>query len=102
MTEYITEKFNRKEATGAVLLPKAFDKVWHRGLLINMLNAGFSVGLVKLIRSFLSARRFRVKIDSVYPSYRKMEEQECSKVQYCRHFSLTFMFQIRLELSKPA
>jgi len=34
MTEYITEGFNRKEATGVGLLDvsKAFDKVWHRGL----------------------------------------------------------------------
>jgi len=38
-----------------------------------MLDASFSVGLVKVIRSFLSARRFRVEIDSVYSSYREME-----------------------------
>jgi len=44
MTEYITEGFNRKEATGAVLLDvsKAFDRVWDRGLLIKMLDVGFS------------------------------------------------------------
>jgi len=103
MTEYITEGFNKKEATGAVLLDvsKAFDKVWHGGLLIKMLDAGFSVGLVKLIRSFLSARRFRVKIDSVYSSYREIEAG-VPKVQYYRHFSITFIFQIRLELSEPA
>jgi len=55
MTEYITEGFNRKEATGAVLIDvsKAFDRVWHRGLPIKMLNAGFSVGLVKLNRQRL-------------------------------------------------
>jgi len=29
-------------------------------------------------------------------------KQECRKVQYCRHFSITFRFQIRLELSEPA
>jgi len=75
MTEYITEGFNRKEATEAVLLDvsKAFDRVWHRGLLIKMLDAGFSVGLVKLTRSFLSVRRFQVKTDSIYSSYREME-----------------------------
>jgi len=43
MTEYITEGFNRNEATGAVLLDvsKAFNRVWHRGILIKMLDAGF-------------------------------------------------------------
>jgi len=77
MTEYITEEFNRKEATGAVLLDvsKAFDRVWRRRLLIKMLDAGFSVGLVKLIISILPARRFLVKIDSVHSSYREMEAE---------------------------
>jgi len=83
MTEYITEGFNKKKATGAVLLDV------------------FSVGLVKLIRSFLSARCFRVKIHRVHSSYREMEAG-VPKVQYYRHFSITFMFQIRLELSEPA
>jgi len=39
--------------------------------LIKMPEAGF----VKLIRSFLSARCFQVKIDSVYSSYREMEAE---------------------------
>jgi len=53
MTEYITEKCNKREQeTGAVLLDvsNAFDRIWHKGLLIKMLDAGFS----KLIRYFLS------------------------------------------------
>lgn len=49
MTEYITAKFNRKEAIGVVLLDvsKVFDRVWHRGSLI---RERFSKGLVKIIR----------------------------------------------------
>jgi len=97
MTEYTTEGFNRKEATGAVLLDisKAFDRVWHRGLPIKMLDAG----LVKLIRSFLSARESK---STAFTRVIGKWKQECRKVHCCHHFSITFMFQISLELSEPA
>jgi len=39
----------------------AFDRVSHRGLLIKMLDAGFSVGLVKLIRFFFQLVAFESK-----------------------------------------
>lgn len=43
VTEYITEGFNFKRDTGAVFLDvtKAFDKVWHQGLLFKMIKFGF-------------------------------------------------------------
>jgi len=74
MVEFITSGFNNKVATGAVLLDvsKAFDRVWHKGLLIKMLDAGFPTSQVKLVKSFLNARRFRVKTEGVFSTYREM------------------------------
>lgn len=45
MVEFIASGFNHKEATGAVLLDvsTAFDRVWHKGLLIKILDAGFPI-----------------------------------------------------------
>ncbi|GJQ66886.1 hypothetical protein Trydic_g10287 [Trypoxylus dichotomus] len=47
LVERIKEGFNRRECTGAVILDvaKAFDKVWHQGLLLcqNPLNYSTTV-----------------------------------------------------------
>jgi Reverse transcriptase (RNA-dependent DNA polymerase) len=66
VVEQITRGFGRREATGALFLDisKAFDKVWHQGLLWKMLNAGISLAMVQLIHSFLRRRSFRVKLPS--------------------------------------
>lgn len=64
VVEHVTDSFNRKRHTGAVFLDvaKAFDKVWHEGLLHKLLDAGFPIGLVQIIRSYLENRKFRAKI----------------------------------------
>ena len=75
VVEHVTERFNHKEATGAVFLDisKAFDSVWHRGLLHKMLEAGISLSMVQLIRSFLIGRSFRVKLRSCRSTGRRIE-----------------------------
>ena len=48
--------FNRSRATGAVALDisKAFDRVWHGGLLHKLKSSGISGQIFRLISSFLS------------------------------------------------
>ena len=57
--------FNRSGATRAVALDifKAFDRVWHAGLLHTLKSYGVSGQIFGLISSFLSNRRLRVVLD---------------------------------------
>lgn len=75
LTEYVTEGFNRRQVTGAVFLDvsKAFDRVWHDGLIVKMLNMGYPVGIVKLMRSYLHRRKLRVKVANHLSTYRTIE-----------------------------
>ena len=56
---------NRSGATRAVALDvsKAFDRVWHAGLLHKLKSYGISGQIFDLISSFLSNRRLRVVLD---------------------------------------
>lgn len=62
-----TSKLN-KEKSGAIFLDinKAFDSVWHHGLLFKLHKIGCPKYLVFLINSFLSRRKLRVKILNAY------------------------------------
>lgn len=72
LVEHIAEGFNRRESTAAVFLDvsKAFDKVWHEGLLSKMLEAGIPLGLVQLIGSYLGGRKVRIKLNGTRSSER--------------------------------
>ena len=63
--EFIARAFNRSGATRAVELAisKAFDRVWHAGLLHKLKSYGISGQILGLISSFLSNTRFRVVLD---------------------------------------
>ena len=63
MSDRIARAFNRSGATRAVALDisKAFDRVWHAGLLHK--SYGISGQIFGLISSFLSNRRLRVVLD---------------------------------------
>lgn len=64
--------FNNNKSTGVVMLDleKAFDTVWHDGLIHKLSAAGYPVYLVKLIQSFLSNRKAFVSYQSGNsPSY---------------------------------
>ena len=65
MSDRITRAFNRSGATQAVALDisKAFDRVWHAGLLHKLKSCGISGQIFGLISSFLSNRRLRVVLD---------------------------------------
>lgn len=70
VTEYITQGFNRHQATGALFLDvaKAFDKVWHEGILYKLLQLEAPRWLVRMIASYLSNRTFRVKLGNTRSS----------------------------------
>lgn len=56
--------------TGAVFfdIAKAFDKVWHNGLLYKLYKLGVPDRLVLIIRDFLSNRTFRFRIEGALSS----------------------------------
>ena len=59
VSDRITRAFNRSGVTRAVALDisKAFDRVWHAGLLHKLKSYGISGQIFGLISSFLSNRR---------------------------------------------
>ena len=65
VSDRIARAFNRSRATRAVALDisKAFDRVWHAGLLHKLKSYGISGQIFGLIFSFLSNRRLRVVLD---------------------------------------
>ena len=65
VSDRIARAFNRSGATRAVALDisKAFDRVWHAGLLHKLQSYGISGQIFGLISSFLSNRRLRVVLD---------------------------------------
>ena len=69
VSDRIGRAFNRSGATRAVTLDisKAFDRVWHAGLLHKLKSYGISGQIFGLIFSFLSNRRLRVVLDGKSP-----------------------------------
>ena len=65
VSDRIARTFNRSGATRAVALDisKAFDRVWHAGLLHKRKSCGISGQIFGLISSFPSNRRLRVVLD---------------------------------------
>ena len=65
VSDRIARAFNRSVATRAVALDisKAFDGVWHAGLLHKLKSYGISGQIFGFISSFLSNRRLRVVLD---------------------------------------
>ena len=65
VSDRIARAFNRSGATLAVALDisKAFDRVWHAGLLHKLKFCGISGQIFSLIFSFLSNRRLQVILD---------------------------------------
>jgi hypothetical protein len=65
----------RKHVTGAVFLDvaKAFDTVWHAGLVHKLRRSGASVAMAQLIHFFLDNRSFRAKIKNVLSTEHPIE-----------------------------
>ena len=67
VSDIIARAFNRSGAAQAMALDiyKAFDRVWHAGLLYKLKSCGVSGQIFGLISCFLSNRRLRVVLDSM-------------------------------------
>lgn len=65
VTERASFGFNQNQTTGMVLLDieKAFDSVWHDGLIHKLYKLDFPIYLVKIIVSFLKNRKAYVSIN---------------------------------------
>lgn len=72
LTEHVLVGFHRKRprGTGALFfdVAKAFDRVWHGGLLYKLYQLGVPDRLVHIIRDFLSNRRFRYRVEGTRSS----------------------------------
>lgn len=66
---------NKKEHTAAVFLDmeKAFDKVWHSGLLYKLIELKMPRRIVNTIDSFLQERKFQVKVEGVLSDISRIE-----------------------------
>ena len=45
---------------------KAFDQVWHKGLLTKLYELGLDINLIKWIQSFLQNRGFTKKMNNIF------------------------------------
>ena len=66
LVNYITGEFSCKKHVGAVFLDieKAFDTVWHSGILYKLIGYGFPPYIVRLIASYLKDRKMYVFYNS--------------------------------------
>lgn len=70
VAEHIAHHLNLNQSTGMFLLDieKAFDTVWHDGLLHKLVSNDVPLSLIKLVQSYLTNRTFHVHIDDVSSS----------------------------------
>lgn len=68
IARHIKIGFSNKMSTGMVLFDgeKAFDTIWHDGLIHKLMKFNFPIYLVRLIDSFLRNRKFKVKINQSF------------------------------------
>lgn len=65
LSQHIKSGFAGGKSTGVITfdIEKAFDSVWHNGLLHKMFSIKYPLYLIKLIRSYLKSRSFFVSIN---------------------------------------
>jgi len=59
-----------KPATAFLDIEKAFDKVWHQGLIYKLIQFQLPIQLLKLLESFLQHRTFEVRVNDSSSSSR--------------------------------
>ncbi|GFU04194.1 probable RNA-directed DNA polymerase from transposon X-element [Trichonephila clavipes] len=68
VVEYIKDAIDRNQYSAAVFLDiqKAFDRVWHTGLLYKLIKYKIPPPLILLLNSYINDRSFTVKISRTY------------------------------------
>ena len=66
LTEHDKAEFNKNRRTGAVFLDvaKAFDSVWHNGLLRKLIKYKIPGSYIHFLNSYLKSRKFVVLVDN--------------------------------------
>lgn len=74
ITNMIKRNKQQRLSTGIILMDieKAFDSIWHDGLIYKLKNYGFPLYIVKIIKSFLAERSFKVFINNTMSSVRNI------------------------------
>lgn len=75
ITEAITDGFNKAQRTGIIFLDiaKAFDKVWHKGLIIKMKNFEIPTAYIKLVSNYLKDRKYQVELNGSFSQEREIK-----------------------------
>ena len=75
ITQDVLKAFNCNQHLGAIFIDieKAFDKVWHKGLLHNLDELQIPVYLGKWIQNYLTGRHFRVRVSSILSESKSIE-----------------------------
>ena len=76
LSQKILDGFQKKHHTTAVFvdLKQAYDRVWRKGLLLKMKNAGIHGNLYKWMKAFLTDRTIQTKINNGISSKKVLEE----------------------------
>ncbi|GFU15175.1 RNA-directed DNA polymerase from mobile element jockey [Trichonephila clavipes] len=74
VVEYAKSGFKEKKCTGAVFLDiqKAFDRVWHTGLIYKLIKINAPPQLILIIKSFLNNRSFAVRVNDTHSSTKQI------------------------------
>ncbi|MEL7520288.1 MAG: reverse transcriptase family protein, partial [Cyanobacteria bacterium J06553_1] len=68
LSQAVWDGYQRREKTCLVLydLERAFDRVWHDGLLLKLLGTGVCRTLMRWLQAWLSNRLYRVRVEGVW------------------------------------
>ena len=68
IVNHVKQNLRDQKSTGLILLDieKAFDSVWHNGLIYKLINFQFPLFLIKIIKCFLFQRHFCVYLNDEY------------------------------------
>lgn len=74
VTEDIINNFNISTATGAILLDiaKAFDRVWHDGILYKLIQHNYPYWIIKLISNYLKSRKIETYLNDEISTRREI------------------------------
>ncbi|GFX28789.1 RNA-directed DNA polymerase from mobile element jockey [Trichonephila clavipes] len=66
LTNLVVNGFNNHETTGGAFLDveKAFDRVWHDGLLLKLIELNFPPNVIMIINNYPRNRSFQIRISS--------------------------------------